>query len=194
MSVAPLDVNVLIALLDRRHVHHEAVLGWFATAQADGWATCSLTQNAVLRILGQPRHPNSPGPPAVVAPLVAELIRHPRHQFWPDSLRCELGDLLFRFGDQALLGTGAAVGGDQGFPHVAVEVAQIGEVNQLVHQRKAPGSGLVDLGGRLAGGCGCRHGRACRERQRGKGRALAGGCSCERQRRQRLLTEDSAER
>ncbi len=54
MSVALLDVNVLIALLDRRHVHHEAAHGWFATAQADGWATCPLTQNAVLRILGQP--------------------------------------------------------------------------------------------------------------------------------------------
>lgn len=40
----------------------------------------------MLRILGQPRYPNSPGPPAVVAPLVAELSRHPRHQFWPDSL------------------------------------------------------------------------------------------------------------
>jgi hypothetical protein len=110
------------------------------------------------------------------------------------QLSFELGDLPFRFGDQALLGTGAAVGGDQGFPHVAVEVAQIGEVDQLVHQRKAPGSGHVDLGGRLAGGCGCRHGRACQDRQRGKGRALAGWCSCERQRRQRLLTEGSAER
>jgi len=38
------------------------------------------------RRLGQPRYPNSPGPPAVVAPLMAELIRHPQHQFWPDSL------------------------------------------------------------------------------------------------------------
>lgn len=37
MSVALLDVNVLIALLDRRHVHHEAAHGWFATAQAHGW-------------------------------------------------------------------------------------------------------------------------------------------------------------
>jgi len=53
---------------------------------ANGWATCLFTKNAVLRILGQPRYPNSPGPPAVVAPLVAELIRHPQHQFWPDSL------------------------------------------------------------------------------------------------------------
>jgi len=86
VTVALLDVNVLIALLDRRHVHHEQAHGWFATAQGNGWATCPLTQNAVLRILGQPRYPNSPGPPAVVAPLVAELVRHPQHQFWPDSL------------------------------------------------------------------------------------------------------------
>ena len=74
------------ALLDRRHVHHEAAHGWFAAAQANGWATCPLTQNAVLRILGQPGYPNSPGPPAVVAPLIAALIRHPQHQFWPDGL------------------------------------------------------------------------------------------------------------
>ena len=86
MSAALVDVNVLIALLDRRHVHHEPAHSWFAAEQAKGWATCPLTQNAVLRILGQPRYPNSPGPPAVVAPLVAELIRHPQHQFWPDSL------------------------------------------------------------------------------------------------------------
>jgi toxin-antitoxin system PIN domain toxin len=75
-----------VALLDRRHVHHEAAHGWFATAQADGWATFPFTQNAVLRILGQTRYLNSSGPPAVVVPLVAELIRHPWHQFWPDSL------------------------------------------------------------------------------------------------------------
>jgi len=86
MSVALLDVNVLIALLDRRPVHHDPAHGWFAAAQANGWATCPLTQNAVLRILGQPRYPNSPGPPAVVAPVVAELIRHPQHQFWPDAI------------------------------------------------------------------------------------------------------------
>lgn len=30
MKVALLDVNVLIALLDRRHVHHEPAHGWFA--------------------------------------------------------------------------------------------------------------------------------------------------------------------
>ena len=52
------------------------------------------------------------------------------------QLRFQLGDLLLRFGYQALLGTGAAVGGDQGIAHIPVEIAQIREVNQLVHQRK----------------------------------------------------------
>ena len=86
MSEALLDVNVLIALLYPRHVHHEQAHGWFASTPSAGWATCPLTQNAVLRILGQPRYPNSPGPPAVVAPLMQELIRHPRHHFWPDVI------------------------------------------------------------------------------------------------------------
>ena len=66
-----------------RHVHHEPAHRWFAGSTGP-WATCPLTQNAVLRILGQPRYPNSPDPPVVVAPLVAALIRHPRHCFWLD--------------------------------------------------------------------------------------------------------------
>ncbi len=86
MSEALLDVNVLIALLDGRHVHHEQAHDWFAASQSLGWATCPLTQNAVLRILGHPRYPNSPGSPAVAAPLMQELIRHPQHHFWPDAI------------------------------------------------------------------------------------------------------------
>jgi len=85
MSAALLDVNVLIALLDRRHVHHEPAHRWFA-GSCGPWATCPLTQNAVLRILGHPRYPNSPGPPAVVAPLLQGFLAHPRHRFWPDGL------------------------------------------------------------------------------------------------------------
>ena len=67
MSAALLDVNVLIALMDPRHVHHEQAHSWFAGSAPSAWATCPITENAVLRILGHPRYPNSPGPPAVVA-------------------------------------------------------------------------------------------------------------------------------
>ena len=41
MSAALLDVNVLIALLDRRHVHHEPAHRWFAGSSGP-WATWPL--------------------------------------------------------------------------------------------------------------------------------------------------------
>ncbi|MFM7547376.1 MAG: TA system VapC family ribonuclease toxin [Cyanobacteriota bacterium] len=86
MSAALLDVNVLIALVDPRHVHHGLAHSWFASSAPSTWATCPITENAVLRILGNPRYPNSPGPPAVVAPLLQGVLHHPRHRFWPDGL------------------------------------------------------------------------------------------------------------
>lgn len=61
--IALLDVNVLIALIDPQHVHYEPCHHWFQAHGGHGWATCPLTQNALLRILGNPRYPNSPGGP-----------------------------------------------------------------------------------------------------------------------------------
>jgi predicted nucleic acid-binding protein len=52
--IALFDVNVLIALLDSPHVHHAPASRFFPRAQAFGWATCPLTENGVLRILGRP--------------------------------------------------------------------------------------------------------------------------------------------
>ena len=94
MSAALLDVNALIALMDPRHVHHELAHSWFAGSAPSAWATCPITENAVLRILGHPRYPNSPGPPAVVAPLLQGLLAHPRHRFWPDDLSLLTGTVV----------------------------------------------------------------------------------------------------
>ena len=80
------DLNVLIALLDPQHVHHDPSHHWFAQHSSAGWATCPLTQNSVLRIIGHPRYPNSPGSLAVVIPLLVGLFSHPHHQFWADVL------------------------------------------------------------------------------------------------------------
>ena len=79
---ALLDVNVLIALLDPLHVHHDAGHRWFASRGDSRWATCAITQNAVLRILGNPRYPNSPGSPAVVSEILSAALAHPQHEFW----------------------------------------------------------------------------------------------------------------
>ena len=81
-----LDVNVLIALIDPAHVQHDRAHEWFAAVGAQAWATCPLTENGVLRIVGHARYPNSPGNPAAVAELIAGLRRLPGHEFWPDDL------------------------------------------------------------------------------------------------------------
>ncbi|PJN94116.1 VapC toxin family PIN domain ribonuclease, partial [Amaricoccus sp. HAR-UPW-R2A-40] len=59
-----LDVNVLIALTDPAHVAHDDAHVWFAETGRHAWATCPITENGVLRILGNPKYPNSPGSPA----------------------------------------------------------------------------------------------------------------------------------
>jgi toxin-antitoxin system PIN domain toxin len=81
-----LDVNVLIALLDPTHVHHGDAHNWFSAKGRMVWATCPLTENSVLRILGDQRYPNSPGNPAAVAELLDEFFSLPGHVFWPDDI------------------------------------------------------------------------------------------------------------
>lgn len=81
-----LDVNVLIALIDPAHIQHDRVHAWFGASGAGAWASCPITQNGVLRIVGHPRYPNSPGSPAAVATLVSGLLAQPGHKFWPDDL------------------------------------------------------------------------------------------------------------
>jgi len=55
--VALLDVNVLIALFDPAHVHHEAAHTWFEVNRKYRWATCPLTENAFIRVLSNPSYP-----------------------------------------------------------------------------------------------------------------------------------------
>lgn len=81
-----LDVNVLIALIDPGHIQHDLAHEWFAAQGQQSWATCPLTENGVLRIIGHARYPNSPGTPSAVVPLVAGLRALPGHVFWPDDI------------------------------------------------------------------------------------------------------------
>ena len=81
-----IDINVLIALIDPAHIQHDRAHEWFAVSGKKAWATCPLTENGVLRIVGHARYPNSPGTPAVVAELLTALCRLPGHDFWPDDI------------------------------------------------------------------------------------------------------------
>jgi toxin-antitoxin system PIN domain toxin len=81
-----LDVNVLIALIDPAHVQHDAAHDWFAAHGKKSWASCPLTENGVVRIVGNVCYPNSPGTPAAVAQLMTGLCALPGHVYWPDDI------------------------------------------------------------------------------------------------------------
>ncbi|MGI9170827.1 MAG: TA system VapC family ribonuclease toxin [Caulobacteraceae bacterium] len=81
-----LDVNVMIALIDRAHVHHELSRGWFEREGRQSWATCPISENGALRIVGHPAYGNFPGSPAAVATVLQELRTLGNHRFWPDDI------------------------------------------------------------------------------------------------------------
>lgn len=81
-----LDVNVLIALLDSDHVHFRRASLWFERIRGEVWATCPITENGVIRILGGPVYRSGPGSTRLARDLLSGLTRQPGHQFWPDDL------------------------------------------------------------------------------------------------------------
>ena len=86
MTTFLLDVNVLIALVDPAHVQHEQAHAWFGRVGHKSFATCPLTENGLVRIVGHPKYPNSPGPPGVVVQSLQAIRALPGYVFWPDSL------------------------------------------------------------------------------------------------------------
>ncbi len=83
--VALLDVNVLVALFDPNHVHHEIAHDWFADQRDAGWATCPLTENGLARVLANPAY----GADIRADEVIARLRRFKasgHHHFWPDAL------------------------------------------------------------------------------------------------------------
>jgi toxin-antitoxin system PIN domain toxin len=85
-GAALLDVNVLVALFDPDHVHHELAHDWFADNGRAAWATCPLTENGFVRVLS---HPGYAGTVSRATDLVTRLRRFcgsGGHEFWPDAV------------------------------------------------------------------------------------------------------------
>lgn len=119
MMVHLLDVNVLIALVDPAHIQHDQAHDWFGRIGRKAFATCPLTENGLIRIVGHPKYPNSPGPPSVVLQSLAAIRGLPGHQFWPDDLSIADAELFAsellsshsRVTDSYLLALAASKGG-----------------------------------------------------------------------------------
>jgi toxin-antitoxin system PIN domain toxin len=84
--VALLDVNLLVALFDADHVHHDLAHDWFADQRAHGWASCPITENGLVRVLSNPRY----GSPSGSVPAIIDRLRAFRasghHEFWEASV------------------------------------------------------------------------------------------------------------
>jgi hypothetical protein len=83
---ALLDVNVLVALFDPDHVHHDAAHDWFADSRGEGWATCPLTENGVVRILSNLRYSPTAESPARIVDRLRTFCASGHHVFWADDV------------------------------------------------------------------------------------------------------------
>ena len=81
-----LDVSVLIALTDSLHEHHRRATDWFEADPHRPWATCALTENGFVRILGHKNYPNFQGETNAAREVLLKFCLLPGHQFWPDSV------------------------------------------------------------------------------------------------------------
>jgi toxin-antitoxin system PIN domain toxin len=86
MTVHLLDVNVLLALADPQHIHHQVAHSWFASRDRRRWATCPVTEDGFVRIASHPSYPNRPGEASVALELLRGMCAADGHTFWADSI------------------------------------------------------------------------------------------------------------
>ncbi len=83
---ALLDVNVLVALADPDHIHHDVAHDWFADHRRNGWATCPLTENGFVRVLSHPKARETAERPEFLLDLLQRFRASGHHTFWPDTV------------------------------------------------------------------------------------------------------------
>jgi len=84
--IALLDVNVLVALFDPDHIHHEAAHEWFSVNRDEGWATCPITENGLVRILSNVVYTGVHVTAAAIRLRLDAFCSSGGHSFWPDDL------------------------------------------------------------------------------------------------------------
>jgi uncharacterized protein len=81
-----LDANVLIALAWPEHSAHEKAGRWFARHGVRGWATCAITQIALIRVLSNPAFSEHALTPSGALQVLSRNVDVPEHHFWGDAI------------------------------------------------------------------------------------------------------------
>ena len=83
---ALLDVNVLLALFDPEHVHHDIAHDWFAESCTGRWASCPVTENGFLRTANVAAQKSEFVPTAGLIDHLRRFQAAGRHEFWNDDV------------------------------------------------------------------------------------------------------------
>ena len=83
---ALLDVNVLVALFDPDHVHHEIAHDWFADHRHLGWATCPVTERGFARVLSNPAYAGAVSRVTEIVDRLRSFCAADEHRFWGGGL------------------------------------------------------------------------------------------------------------
>ena len=86
MSRFLFDVNTVLALLDPRHVFHDAAHGWLGQQNDLHWLTSPIIQNGVIRVASNARYPNHLGTSGQVRGVLQDFCNDARHEFCPDDV------------------------------------------------------------------------------------------------------------
>src|SRR5438552_2063173 len=84
------DVNVVLALLVRQHVHHALARDWFASLGAREAGLCRLVQLALVRLLGNRSIMSNDAVSALVGwRLIEDLVQDERIEFLAEPPRID---------------------------------------------------------------------------------------------------------
>jgi toxin-antitoxin system PIN domain toxin len=72
-------------LSDDEHLHHSMASEWWASHRNDGWASCPLTQNGLVRVVSSANY-RRPKRLADALAQLSGLLSTPTHAFWPDDM------------------------------------------------------------------------------------------------------------
>jgi len=84
--IALLDINILVALMDEDHVHHQLAHDWFEDNKEAGWASCPLSENGLLRVFSNPAFIDPPVPLPDLIGLLKRFYERSAHHFWADDI------------------------------------------------------------------------------------------------------------
>ena len=82
MTTYLLDVNLLLALFDAEHDHHETAHAWWGQEATASWSTCAITENGFLRIATGKTYPAIEDDFAELVDAFRVFCQHGDHVFW----------------------------------------------------------------------------------------------------------------